>query len=141
MTEVERRGSCLCGAVGVAVKTASRSVGACHCSMCRKWGGGPLLAVDVGSDVRFEGRERISTFDSSAWAERGFCNKCGTHLFYRLKQNGHYIVPVGLLDDGKDWRFDHQIFIDEKPAFYTFENKTDDLTGAEVFAKYAPPSK
>ena len=24
---------------------------------------------------------------SSAWAERGFCKNCGSHLFYRLKEN------------------------------------------------------
>ena len=27
-------------------------VGACLCSMCRKWGGGPLLAADCGTDPR-----------------------------------------------------------------------------------------
>lgn len=140
MREGEHKGRCLCGAVGVAMKTTSKSVGACHCSMCRKWGGGPLLAIDVGSDVQFEGEDNIAVFNSSAWAERGFCRTCGSHLFYRLKQNGHYIVPIGLLDGGSDWNFDHQIFIDEKPAFYAFANKTKDMTGAEVFAQYAPPS-
>lgn len=134
------KGSCLCGAVHIAAKTTSEHVGACHCSMCRKWTGGPLLAVDCGNDVSFEGKENISTFDSSEWAERGFCNKCGTHLFYRLKQQNQYIVPVGLLDNYEPAAFDHQIFIEEKPSFYSFANETKNMTGAEVFAQYAPPS-
>lgn len=138
---IEANGSCLCGATGINAKNVSKNVGACHCSMCRKWAGGPLLAVDCGTDVSFEGEENISVFDSSEWAERGFCNKCGSHLFYRLKDSKQYIMPVGLFEDDRMFVFDHQIFIDEKPSFYRFANETEDMTGAEVFAKYAPPSE
>ena len=35
-------------------------------------------------------------------------------------------------------RFKSQIFIDEKPDWYTFANETENMTGAEVFAMYAP---
>ncbi|MDH3689663.1 MAG: GFA family protein [Gammaproteobacteria bacterium] len=138
---IEANGSCLCGATGTNAKNVSKNVGACHCSMCRKWAGGPLLAVDCGTEVSFEGEENISVFDSSEWAERGFCNKCGSHLFYRLKDSKQYIMPVGLFEDDRMFVFDHQIFIDEKPSFYRFANETEDMTGAEVFAKYAPPSE
>jgi hypothetical protein len=137
----ERRGSCLCGAVRIAIKTRSNSVAACHCSMCRKWGGGPLLAIECGSAVQFDGTDSISVFSSSAWAERGFCSKCGSHLFYRLKKERHYAVPVGLFDNGEPWVFDQQIFIDEKPSFYSFANQTKNLTGAEVFAQYSARSE
>ena len=104
-------------------------------------GGGPLLAIECGSDVQFVGTDSISVFSSSDWAERGFCRKCGSHLFYRLKQEGHYAVPVGLLDEGEQWVFDQQIFIEEKPAFYAFANQTKNLTGAEVFAQYSTRSE
>jgi len=137
---IDAKGSCLCGAIEVTARHLSKDVGACHCSMCRKWSGGPLLAVDGGTDVSFAGEENISLFDSSDWAERAFCGKCGTHLFYKLKQSGQYIVPAGLFEDDKRFVFEHQIFIDEKPAYYRFANETRDMTGAEVFAKYAPPS-
>ena len=137
---IESRGSCLCGAIRITGNSVSKNMGACHCSMCRKWGGGPLLTVDCGAEVSFEGEENISVFSSSEWAERGFCNKCGSHLFYRLKERNQYIMPLGLFDNDKSFVFDHQIFIDEKPSFYSFANETSDMTGAEVFAKYAPPS-
>ena len=138
---IEASGSCLCGATRITAKSISKNVGACHCSMCRKWGGGPLMAVDCGTDVSFEGKENISVFNSSEWGERGFYNKCGSHLFYRLKESKQYIIPVGLFDDDKMFVFEHQLFIDEKPLFYCFANETNDMTGAEVFAKYAPPSE
>ncbi len=34
--------------------------------------------------------------------------------------------------------FDHQVFIDQKPAYYEFANQTKNMTGAELFAMYAP---
>jgi len=72
---VEKTGNCLCRTVRISAKTPNTNVGACHCGMCRKWGGGPFMTVDCGADVSFEGEESISVFDSSEWAERGFCKK------------------------------------------------------------------
>lgn len=132
----EQTGKCLCGAVSVSATPKSRDIGACHCAMCRKWGGGPLLALECEDGVRFEGGEHISIFDSSDWAERGFCAQCGTHLFYRLKQGGHYALPVGLFDSSETWALTDQIFIDQKPPFYSFKEKTKNLTGEEVFALF-----
>ena len=94
------------------------------------------MEIDCGADVTIDGEENVSVFDSSAWAERGFCRQCGTHLFYRLKQTGQHMVPVGIFDDDENLVFEHQVFIDEKPSFYRFANETEDMTGAEIFAKY-----
>ncbi|RUR30753.1 aldehyde-activating protein [Vreelandella nanhaiensis] len=107
--------------------------------MCRKWGGGPLLVAEFAHEVSFTGAEHITTFSSSEWAERGFCKQCGTHLFYRLKQERHYAIPVGLLDSS-DWTFTEQIFIDQKPDFYAFSNNTNMLTEEEVFAQHSNKS-
>ncbi len=130
------KGSCLCGEVSFIAKNAGQSVGACHCGMCRKWGGGPLMAVDCGADVTFGGVENISVYNSSEWAERGYCNKCGSHLFYRLKESKQHMMVAGLFDDNSRFKFDHQVFIDEKPSYYCFSNKTNDMTGEEVLARY-----
>lgn len=138
---VEQHGSCLCGAVHVVATPASASIGACHCDMCRKWGGGPLFAAECGADVRFEGEEAISVYASSAWAERGFCRKCGTHLFYRLQGGGFHAIPVGLFDGNGEWNLAEQVFINEKPPWYSFAEPTRDLTGAEVFAQYSGGSE
>lgn len=81
------QGGCLCSAVKLSTANQHQEVGACHCGMCCKWGGSSLLVIDCGSDINFTGEENITVYQSSEWAERGFCNKCGSHLFYRLKQN------------------------------------------------------
>ena len=134
----KRIGSCLCGAVRITAHNAQNRVGACHCSMCRTWGGGPLMAVDCGTEIEIEGSEHVAVFDSSKWAERGFCSTCGTNLFYRLKQNQQYMVPAGLLDGYEGAQFDHQLFIDQKPAYYAFANETENMTGAQVFEHFGP---
>jgi len=132
-------GSCLCGAISFTAKQMTTAVAACHCRSCRKWGGSAFMEVNCGSQVEFEGAEKLSVFDSSEWAERGFCSACGSHLFYRLKETQEHMMPVGLFDDDSDLTFKRQVFIDEKPHYYQYSNSTEDLTGEELFAQFAPP--
>lgn len=131
------KGKCLCGAVEISVEKIASEVGVCHCSMCRKWGGGPYVAVDCGTEVSIKGEEHVTAFNSSDWAERMFCSDCGTHLFYRLKATGQHIATVGLFEDDSSFVLNHQIFIDEKPAYYEFANKTENMTGAEFLEQWS----
>ncbi|MFC4728471.1 GFA family protein [Coralloluteibacterium thermophilus] len=130
-------GRCLCGAVRLTATKAGRHVDACHCATCRRWSGGPLLALDCGTDVRIEGGEHVALYDSSEWAQRGFCARCGTHLFFRMREGGGYFVPVGLLEPAEGVRLASQIFVDSKPAYYNFAEATTMMTGAEVMAAFA----
>lgn len=129
-------GKCLCGSVALEVEYASSEIAACHCNMCRNWAGGPMLAIDCADSVKISDETSVTRYSSSEWADRGFCNKCGTHLFYYLKPANQYHLPIGLLQNDKNFTFTHQIFIDEKPEYYQFKNKTHDMTGAEVFAHF-----
>ena len=134
------QGGCLCNAVKLSTTNKHQEVGACHCGMCRKWGGSSLLVIDCGSDISFTGEENITVYPSSEWGERGFCNKCGSHLFYRLKENNQYYIPAGIFNNESDLVLKHQVFIDEKPEYYSFDNETKNMTGEELFAQFAPPS-
>lgn len=129
-------GVCLCGAVKVSLTLANKTFDACHCGMCRTWGGGPTLTVQGGTDIKFAGDEFVTRYNSSEWAERGFCMRCGTHLFYRLKETEFYEFSFGLLKDTADFKFHQQIFIDMKPENYSFANKTETVTQAEIVFKY-----
>lgn len=131
------KGSCLCGAVSITAPD-QKKISACHCSMCRSWGGGPLMAVHCGAGVEIDNPDAVTTYRSSDWAERGFCSTCGTHLFYRFAGSDDTIVFAGFFGDAMPFELKEQIFIDSKPGFYEFANKTENMTGAEVFAKFAP---
>lgn len=136
MTQTTLSGHCLCNAVSVTATLASSTFDACHCSMCRRWGGGPAFTIDPGKTVAFSGEENIVKYSSSAWAERGFCGRCGTHLFYRLKASDFCNVSLGLFDGAEALAFQSQIFIDAKPSHYAFANETELLTEAQVLAKF-----
>ncbi len=132
---LDAKGQCLCGAVSIDAQSLNRHIHACHCGMCRNWGGGPLLALECEGDVSIEGAGYISLYESSEWAQRGFCKQCGSHLFYQLKKTQQYFFPVGLFDLDEELLFDQQIFIDKKPLYYHFANDTQNLSEAEVFAR------
>lgn len=134
------RGRCLCGAVSLTMRGDKPSMSVCHCGICRRWGGGPFFSAESHQAPEIGGQEHVRVYTSSEWAERGFCGQCGTHLFYRLRQGEFYSVPMGLFDEGGEWPFELQIFVDEKPDNYRFADKTKEMTGKEVFEQWAPPS-
>lgn len=136
MSSHSKKGSCLCGQVTLSLEAISHHVGVCHCSMCRKWSGGSFIGVEANGKISLTGEEHIVRYKSSDWARRGFCKSCGTHLFYHLVGNNQYILPAGLFDDDKGFELEHQIFIEEKPHYYSFAEKTQNMTGAEVFAQF-----
>lgn len=132
------KGHCLCGSVSFTTPDV-RDIGVCHCGFCRRWGGGPLLAVHCGTDVTFTGAEHVSVYASSQWAQRAFCKRCGTHLYYQLLATREYIIPAGTFD-GVDFAMANQIYVDHKPPYYTFANQTPMFTEQEIIAQFAPPA-
>lgn len=126
-------GKCLCGAVSFAAQAVDTHVHGCHCSMCRNWAGGPMLAAGVGSVV-FQGEDNISRYASSDWAERGFCRECGSNLFYRLKEPDQYLLCMGAFDDETVFELAGEIYIDEKPRGYEFAGEHPRQTGDEFLA-------
>jgi hypothetical protein len=103
--------------------------------MCRRWTGGPLMTVSASS-VTFDAPDAVSTYASSAWAERGFCATCGSVLFYRfLGGTPDQAVPhltYGSLDDPTGLTLGLEVFIDEKPDGYEFAGERKQLTAAQV---------
>jgi len=137
MTELT--GRCLCGAVEFTADGVETDHHACHCQMCRRWAGGPVFASLVHS-VQFRGGEHIGRYASSDWAERGFCKKCGTGLFYRLTEADQYLVCNGAFDDADAFKLSGEIFFDRKPSGYAFAGDHERLSEEETLAKFMPPA-
>jgi hypothetical protein len=135
------KGHCLCGAVSFEADPGAAKAHACHCGMCRRWAGGPVLSVAVAPEaIRFAEGAPIATRASSAWAERAWCANCGSNLFYRLtagpKAGWHYL-SLGLLDEPSLVPFGGEIYIDAKPECYAFAGDHPRLTAAEFEAAMA----
>ncbi|PCI74314.1 MAG: aldehyde-activating protein [SAR86 cluster bacterium] len=134
--DLSRIGQCLCGAVTVTTSFENQSLGACHCAKCRKWSGGAFMELECGSNVIFEGMENIAVFNSSDWAERGFCKVCGSHLFMKPKNSNEYGVSVGLFENDEDIKFDRQVFYDKKPSYYSFSNETKNISSEYIYEQF-----
>lgn len=127
----------MCGAVRFSVPSNPGKVLACHCAMCRRWCSGPFFAVSCGADMRFESDAAIGLVASSDWAERGFCKRCGSSLFYRLRGSGEHQMAAGLFDDQTGFELRLQVFADEAQGYCALAAETKMMTGAELAAIYA----
>ena len=126
------KASCLCGCVKIIARQINPKFSVCHCDSCQTWGGAPFFALHCGTDLKIEGSEKVKVYKSSSWACRGFCIECGTHLFYRLNKTGEYNLPVGLFKNLHGLKMDMQYYIDQRPNYYCFCNKTQEMTQAEI---------
>lgn len=81
------------------------------------------------------GDNHITTYDSSDWAERAFCSKCGSSLWYRFKPTDARTFVAGLFTLPEGMPIKHQIFIDEKPDWYDLAQDSIKKTGAEIIAE------
>jgi hypothetical protein len=92
-------GGCLCGAARYRIAQAFDAV-YCHCSMCRKSGGAPVVAWAI---IKTENFDLIqgSTVDcaSSDQGFRCFCAVCGSLLLYRHREFDYLEVTIGTLDN------------------------------------------
>ena len=129
-------GSCLCGSITFQFKVNEKNFDVCHCGICRKWGGGPGFGVTSKSEPLFTGVEYLKTYPSSDWAERGFCEKCGTHLFYRFKDKSFINFQLGSLKNNDLFKFNLQIYVDCKPNYYNFAEKTNMMTEVDVIKAF-----
>jgi hypothetical protein len=92
-------GGCLCGAVRYRIRGAPRSADYCHCRMCRRVAGAPVVVrVTVANDF-FNWMTGVpAVYRSSPDAERFFCRECGTQL--ALRDEPDFLdVTLASLDD------------------------------------------
>jgi hypothetical protein len=78
------QGGCHCGAIRFEADPAKVfDAGICHCSICRRTSGAPMLAwalMDENGFRLLQGQPK--RYRSSADCERLFCESCGCQLFY-----------------------------------------------------------
>jgi hypothetical protein len=115
----------MCGAVRFSARLTTLTCGVCHCEMCRRWTGSALVSVFVPvGNVAWQGEDAITLIQSSPWAERAFCNRCGSGLYYHVTaENEHaanLTLPIGIFDDPDGFHMRREIYIDEKPDTFAY---------------------
>jgi hypothetical protein len=93
-------GGCLCGAVRYRVTSMLRA-DLCHCRMCQKASGAPVVAWLTVPAAAFSFTQgKPVAYRSSPRAFRHFCGACGSQLTFREPENPSELdVNLATLDD------------------------------------------
>ena len=118
-------GGCLCGAVRYEIDGPVRDVVNCHCSMCQRLHGGfgphAKAAKDHLTITRDDG---LAWYRSSDIARRGFCQRCGSGLFWEPDGQDGTGILAGTIDQPTGLRTIGHIFVSGKSDYYDIH---DDL--------------
>jgi hypothetical protein len=124
-------GGCLCGAVRYRLTATPTPSTHCHCTMCRRASGAPVVTWTTVPRDRFrlvQGEPVI--YCSSADAERRFCGRCGSPLtFWSARCPDDIDVTVGTLDRPDDVPPDHHIFVSSRLAWLHLDETLPEYEG------------
>ncbi len=123
MTEIRK--GCLCGSVTYEISGDLGEVVACHCRQCAKTSGHFAVSSSCSPEqIRIEDRGSLTWYRSSKEADRGFCNRCGSSLFWRSEAEPNIYLAVGTLEPPTGLRLQRHIFVASKSDYYDLH---DDL--------------
>ncbi len=123
MIDKMHTGGCLCGGVSYRVRGALRGVIACHCGQCRKTGGHHSAMTSAPSaNIELTASESLVWYRSSDTAERGFCNRCGGNVFWKLAGRDDISITAGTLDTPTNLKIESHIFVADKSDYYTLND-------------------
>ncbi len=84
MGQLEYAGGCLCGSLRYAARVAPVDSGYCHCRICQRSTGAPVLAwasFPAADFAYLKGAPAL--YRSSPRGRREFCGSCGTQIAFR----------------------------------------------------------
>ncbi len=114
-----KTGSCLCGAVTFAIDGPLRPVIACHCIQCRKQTGTYMSATSCADkDLSFTQERGLKWYRSSGEAQRGFCQECGSVLFWKRDGSNTTSLTAGSVDGPTGAPLEGHIFCESAGDYY-----------------------
>ncbi len=134
----KRTGQCLCGGVTLTAHGDVIEADVCHCSMCRRQGGGgAYFAARFTGGITFETSETLKWYRGSTHGERGFCTDCGASIAWRLQAHPDKVgVSLGALNDTSGIQINSHIFTDNGPDYYTIPTDAPHKTGQQVMTEF-----
>jgi hypothetical protein len=113
-------GGCLCGATRYRISAEPRHADYCHCRMCQRATGAPVVPwLTVAREAFAWTKGEPAVYHSSAEAERLFCPTCGTQLAFRaIAEPDHLEVTLASLDDPEAIRPTHHIWTDSRIGWF-----------------------
>jgi hypothetical protein len=129
------KGHCLCGAVVYAVQGELRPIIYCHCEQCRRSSGHFVAATACRPEqLSIDGEENLQWYQSSASAQRGFCRHCGSNLFWKPSNGGHWSIWAGSIDRPTKLTASQHIYVHMKSDYYDINDGLPQYT--EDYPRY-----
>jgi len=95
-------GSCLCGSVAFEVTGDLAAPSVCHCSQCRKQSGHVWSSTHIPeTNLTLTAQDSLRWFAASDTAKRGFCDTCGSFLFWQHRDEDSISISMGALEIGR----------------------------------------
>ena len=109
-------GSCTCKAIGYSAESL-RPLWYCHCRQCRNMTGHFMAAAQADLDkITITGEPKW--YYVSDTARHGFCQNCGSQLFWRDDTKPYLSITGGSLDDTSKLQVGGHIYTAEKGHYY-----------------------
>jgi hypothetical protein len=117
-------GGCLCGKVRFKVTAAAIETGYCHCRMCQRNSGAPVVAWTTFPAESFSWTGASpATYVSSPQVRRQFCADCGSYMVFRHENSAEISINTASLDDPGAFAPRAHIFAESRiPWFRTDDN-------------------
>ena len=114
--------NCLCGGIKIKVEGKLRKVINCHCSQCMKTHGNFAAYTNcLEENLTFINKKTLKWYNSSKFAKRGFCSKCGASIFYKIKKNTNISIAAGIFNNPTNLKTKSNIFIKDKLDYYKLD--------------------
>ncbi len=124
MKKLSLKASCLCGGIKLRTQGYHRNVHNCHCNQCMKTHGHHAAYTSVKEqNVRFLKKRTLKWFKSSKRAKRGFCNKCGASLFFKIIGAKIINIAAGMFDRPAKLKTTMNIFVKGKSDYYKLDSR------------------
>ena len=117
-------GGCLCGKVRFRIAAAAVETGYCHCRMCQRNSGSPVVAWTTFPVRSFSWTAGSpATYVSSPKVQRQFCADCGSYLVFQQVDSAEVSVNTASLDEPASFPPRMHIFVESRiPWFRTDDN-------------------
>ena len=113
---------CLCGGIKIKVKGELRDVTNCHCSQCRKTHGNyAAYTCCPEENVTFISKKTLKWYQSSTFAKRGFCSRCGASMFCKTLKSKELDIAAGMFNNPTTMKTVSNIFTKDKLDYYELD--------------------
>ena len=124
MKKLSLKASCLCGGIKLITQGYHRNVQNCHCIQCMKTHGHYAAYTNIEErNVKFLKKRTLKWFRSSTKAKRGFCNKCGASLFFKVIGAKTISIAAGIFNRPVKLKTTMNIFIKGKSDYYKLDSR------------------